>query len=160
MTSRILFVAVEGVLTSARSAVGLGGTPTGANSVQHFDQAAVGLLRAAAAKCDARLVLIGDWRERVPHRRLAVALGLPFIDAAPIRPPSARGAFRLEQPLVLGMEIDAWLEGRDDAPEYAILESSGDVLDDQLPSLIQTSGDDGFSWQDYVDLLGLFDIEP
>jgi hypothetical protein len=148
-TPRVLFLDVDGVLNSHRTAVGLGGIPHtfDAAGLAMFDMVAVNLLRGLCAAGDVKVVLSSSWRLMHDYRELGRALNLPIIDQTP-RLVGSRGK-----------EIAAWLEANT-VKTYAILDDDSDMLAEQKPFFVQTWHEEGLTWAPFIKLCDLFGVNP
>jgi hypothetical protein len=132
---KVIFLDIDGVLNSHRSAVAYGGLPHhAADHRGRFDEIAVRLVRGIAARAGAQVVLSSSWRADPEWREIGNALGIPLLD----RTPQMLGP--------RGKEIAAWLEAHPKVECYAILDDDPDMLPEQLPYFVQTSYNDGLTW--------------
>ncbi len=141
----VLFMDIDGVLNSRRTAVAFGSYPHRLDQLGKFDPVAIGLVRRL---CDDGVVIVlsSAWRTMYPHVEVGTALGLPIIDKTPMLCGS-RGA-----------EIADWLTRHPEVTTWAIVDDNGDMLAEQMPRFVQTSEDNGIVWRDYArlrELLGL-----
>lgn len=148
----VLFLDIDGVLNSHRTAVGLGGIPwcsdlrTRPERMQLLDPVAVGLLRAACAAADLKIVLSSTWRKDAEWTSLGAALDLPIID----RTPTMLG--------IRGSEIAAWLDEHPEVESYAIVDDDSDMLPEQMHRFVKTNGAHGYGWEEHIKLCDLFGV--
>lgn len=149
---KVVFLDIDGVLNSHRSAVAFGGMPF--DAVAHrtrFDEVAVRLIGGIAETAGAQIVLSSSWRNDCNWRTIGPALGLTIVD----RTPSYLGP--------RGKEIAAWLAAHPEVTNYAIVDDDGDMLPEQMPFFVHTHMQDGFTWAcatKLAELLGvhIFDV--
>lgn len=150
---KVLFLDVDGVLNSRRSAVAFGKFPWDVEpaDLPLFDNVAIGFIRKLCKETGCKIVLSSTWRGKEGMtEKIARVLDLPIIDKTPHKIAGKRGH-----------EIQAWLDamaGRH--PElqtagidYAIVDDDSDMLEDQKPFFVQTCGQDGFLLKHYDALL-------
>lgn len=139
--NKILFLDIDGVLNSVRSAYALGGYPHSTEDTElgKFDHVALALVRRLCKETGCQIVLSSTWRIIHPFKRLGDDLNLPIID----RTPQLGGA--------RGHEIKHWLD-RNECERYAIVDDDTDMLPEQIPFFVQTSGTEGMSLRHYKQL--------
>ena len=145
---KVLFLDVDGVLNSHRSAIAYGAMPWAHElpDVSKFDHVAVGLIRGIAIASGAFIVLSSAWRTCSNWGMLGPALRLPIMDRTP----------RLLGPR--GKEIAAWLADHPAVTQYAIVDDDPDMLPEQMPYFVKTHMHNGLTWQDaerLAELLGI-----
>lgn len=145
---KILFLDIDGVLNSHRTAIAFGGYPFKVHGEQRgmFDEVALALIRGIVKTANAQIVLSSSWRTSPEWREIGPALDLPIID----RTPSGLGP--------RGKEIADWLARHPEVESYAIVDDDSDMLGEQMPFFVKTSGFNGLSWDDackLADLLGI-----
>lgn len=145
---KVLFLDVDGVLNSHRSAIAFGAMPWAHElpDVSKFDHIAVGLIRGIAEAAGADIVLSSAWRTCENWRDLGTALRLPIVD----RTPSLLGP--------RGKEIAAWLDAHREVQEYAIVDDDADMLPEQLPHFVRTDMQEGLTFacaERLANLLGI-----
>lgn len=150
MGRKILFLDLDGVLNSKRSAVGLGGRPFDMTPEDRakFDPCAIGMVRYLQQKLEVEVVLSSTWRDSYYFKDISGWLGLEeFVDQTPTRMDEWRG-----------YEIKAWLDEHGaDVEKYAILDDIPNMLDEQEPYFVQTNDDIGFSYRDFLRLRMFFE---
>jgi hypothetical protein len=151
---RVLFLDIDGVLNSQRTAVAFNGCPFDVRpeSLHKWDMAAVNLLRGLCMAGNIKIVLSSTWRLDPDYLNIGTALNLPLIDrtgTAPWMP--ADNARR-------GREIKAWLDDHVEVTHYAIVDDDSDMLPEQTPYFVQTSNFDGLTWAPFVKLCGIFGV--
>ena len=112
---KVLFLDIDGVLNSRRTAVAFGSYPHKLAHLERFDHAALGLVRRL---CEAgvSVVLSSSWREEYQHSEIGRALDLPIIGGTPVLSGSR------------GSEIAAWLVEHEDVRTWAIVDDDPDML--------------------------------
>lgn len=145
---RILFLDIDGVLASHRSAIAFGAMPWPHElpDVRKFDHVAVGLVRGIVKAAGASIVLSSSWRTAPEWVHLAPALRLPIID----RTPSLLGP--------RGKEIAAWLAEHPDVEQYAIVDDDADMLPEQKPFFVKTNMRDGLTFNCAMRLAGVLEV--
>lgn len=148
---RVLFLDIDGVINSTRTAVVHFGYPHDLTKMERFDHVSLALIRRLCEVGGLSVVLSSTWRKSFHYHDVANALDLPIIGAT-----DTNG-------LVRGEEIARYLELHQDSIDpdnYAIVDDDSDMLDCQLPRFVQTDGNEGLSWRNYVDLCNLFGVNP
>ena len=146
MTAPILFLDIDGVLNSGRSAIALGGMPHGLAPEQlaKFDQVALGLVRRLCADTGCQIVVSSSWRRLHGWRDIGAALGLPVVGDTPQLNNVPRGG-----------EIAAWMEQNGTPGRWAIVDDDSDMLPEQMSRFVQTDFNNGIGWEQYVQLAEL-----
>lgn len=146
----ILFLDIDGVLNSTRSAHGLGGLPHDIYEEQLalFDRVAVGLIRQLCKDANAQIVLSSSWRILTPFAELGKVLELPIIDATD------------KEPDIRGNQIQRWLDKNPEVKRYAIVDDDRDMLRSQMPYFVKTDNAEGLLYHDYIMLRHMFGLEP
>lgn len=147
---KVLFLDIDGVLNSTRTAVGCGqGFPHSLTELGKFDPVALALIRNLCGVADISIVLSSTWRKLFAYHDVANALDLPIMGATDMD-----GKLR-------GEEIQRWLDAHTDEVEsYAIVDDDSDMLSSQHKRFVKTDGHDGLMWRDYVKLCRLFGVDP
>lgn len=145
MVEKVLFLDIDGVLNSRRTAHAFGGYPHSPGSIGQFDAVAVALVRRVCKETGARICLSSTWRLGRDWKDLRGTLELPITH----RTPRINNAKR-------GEEIKAWIEeyGRPVA-KWAILDDDTDMLPEQLPHFVQTCPTNGLTFDNYERLMDL-----
>lgn len=146
---KVVFLDIDGVLNSFRTAVAHGGYPHGLTkeALAKFDQTALALIRGICAVAGARIVLSSSWRILHRFQDVAEALVLPIVD----RTPALAGP--------RGKEIAQWLSEHPDVETYAIVDDDSDMLPEQQANFVHTNGEDGFVWKDAVKLSEILGVD-
>lgn len=147
---KVVFLDIDGVLNSQRSCIAFGGfphNPTGPER-QMFDEVAVRLVAGIVRAAGAKVVLSSTWRKHDNWTEIGPALGLPIIDRTPCSWKGRRG-----------LEIAEWLAAHPEVESYAIVDDDSDMLPEQLPFFVHTSGFDGLSWSNAKRLAELLGID-
>lgn len=145
---RVLFLDIDGVINSTRTAVAFGGYPVKLEHVGAMDVVALSMLRRLCEVGEISVVLSSSWRLGNHHHDVAAALDLPIMDRTP------------SMPATRGHEIARWLEQHPEVECYAIVDDDSDMLAEQLPRFVHTNGHEGLSWRDFEKLCSLFGISP
>jgi len=140
---KLIFLDIDGVLNSHRSAIALGGYPYPHKEYHKFDIVALGLIRKICKDSGAKIVLSSGWRFMIEPREIAMELKLPIID----KTPHVYGVSR-------GEEIMYWLRSHS-ARKYVIIDDATDICREQLPYYVQVNRMDGFSYANYLTTRGL-----
>lgn len=146
---KLLFLDIDGVLCSTRSAAALGDMPHGFERMELFDQVALGLIRRLGRN-GVNMVLSSSWRLLHPFQEVAQALDLPIIAAVPNDAPGIRGK-------QIKYFLDNWPMPVD---RYAIVDDDVDMLPEQARCFVRTSNADGLLWYDYLRLCEVLDVAP
>lgn len=146
---KVIFLDIDGVLNSHRSAKALGGMPFPGRSKDRdwhlFDPVAVGLLRKVCEETGAVCVLSSSWRMGMDSREmkdLSECLGVTIIGATKDT--------SYNEPR--GEQIAEWLERHPEVTRYAIIDDDGDMLDEQKEFFAQTSFQEGMMFHHYMRL--------
>lgn len=145
---KVLFLDIDGVLNSRRSAEAFGGYPHSFNIDQMamFDKTALALIRKVVRKTRCAVVLSSSWRIGMEPVDTAAGLDLPIIDHTPVS---------WEQGRKRGDEIKQWLAANPEVTKYAIVDDDSDMLDEQKPFFVKTDHINGLSWENYERLMEL-----
>ncbi len=146
---KVVFLDIDGVINSHRTAIAFGGYPHTFDGYERamFDEVALALIRGIVKQAGASVVLSSSWRLTHEFALVGKALDLPIIDRTP----------SLCAPR--GVEISFWLDKHPEVENYAIVDDDADMLGDQQPFFVHTSGFDGFAWKDAVKLAELMGID-
>jgi len=151
---KVLFLDIDGVLNSVRSATVLGNIPHDVTpkGLALFDMQAVELVRGLCRDGRVKIVLSSTWRLHDDWEAIGPALGLPIID---------RTGRYYEGPTDTcrrGREIQAWLDMHPEVESYAIVDDDSDMLPGQMEFFAQTSGFDGLTWAPFTKLCSILNI--
>lgn len=139
---KVLFLDIDGVLNSHRSAAAFGGFPFDISAHRaRFDEVAIALVRNICRQAGAVVILSSSWRNDTNWLDIGKALDLPIVD----RTPSLLGS--------RGTEIGRWLSGHPEVECYAIVDDDPDMLAEQQPFFVKSNPFEGLSWND-ADKLG------
>ncbi|WAI83239.1 MULTISPECIES: HAD domain-containing protein [Achromobacter] len=144
---KVLFLDIDGVLNSFRSAVAFGGYPWPKDKNmegdwEKFDQVAVKLMARLVAETEAHVVLSSTWRIGMDQERiteLASFLGYAISSATP------------QLPGCRGLEIERWLTEHPGVEKYVIIDDDSDMLPEQMANFIKVDGTIGLTYQNYKD---------
>lgn len=147
---KILFLDIDGVLNSRRTAVACNGYPYDFSDeeMERFDPIAIKLIRKLCKETGCSVVLSSDWRFSFTAHHTANALDLPIIDTTPILQNSKRGC-----------EINAWLSDHPEVTHYAIVDDNNWMLPEQQCNFVQTNEEFGLTLRDYLDLKAILNKE-
>lgn len=147
---KVLFLDIDGVLNSSRSATAFKGFPHGfgKSDMERFDMVAVNLIRRLCRVTGCRVVLSSTWRILHTVHECANGLDLPIFDAT-----TKDGGHR-------GTQIQTWLDAHQEVTQYAIVDDDSDMLESQLPFFVRTSHADGLSYANYEALERLLTVGP
>lgn len=145
---KVLFLDIDGVLNSSRTAVACKGYPLELDGYHRamFDDVAVGLIRGLCAKGGVSVVVSSAWRITHHWDAIGRALDLPTMDRTP---------------LLLGTrgdEIQHWLDAHPEVTQYAIVDDDSDMLPSQHFNFVKTDGRNGLMWDDFTKLCAIFGI--
>lgn len=145
---KAVFLDIDGVLNCHRTAIAFGGIPhtTANNGRARLDEVAIRLIGGIVCAAGAVVVLSSTWRKHADWLDYGPALGLPIVD----RTPQGMGP--------RGREIADWLAKHPGVERYAIIDDDSDMLPEQLPFFVHTSGFDGFTWKNAESLALLLGI--
>lgn len=140
---KILFLDIDGVLLSARTALATGSIPWTCNpdDIPYFDHIAIGMLRRLCKDTKCKIVLSSTWRHSVSFETIAKAHDLPIIDKTPWKMSSSRGE-----------EIAMWLREHKEVTKYAIIDDDSDMLAEQLPNFVKTDSMEGMFYSHFLKL--------
>lgn len=140
--TKILFLDLDGVINSKRTAVAFDGYPHSFSDsdMKRFDHVAIALIRKLCEETDCSIVLSSSWRINSTAHETANALDLPIIDITPVLTVSR------------GFEINAWLSEHPQVTRFAIVDDIAEMLGDQENNFVQTDDEVGLSLRDYLDL--------
>lgn len=157
MSQPVLFLDIDGVLNSTRSAAAYGGYPwPGTHKPRDwhkFDPVAVALLQRVCRRSGAVCVLSSSWRLGMTdsdRNDLAAHLGIEIIGVT--RPTLAR-----EQ---RGNQIADWLAAHPEVTTWAIVDDDSDMLPKQMERFVKVRGEDGLSYLGHVRLIELLGGKP
>lgn len=151
---KILFLDIDGVLNSVRSAVAYNGYPLVLNKEEirgeeKFDEVALNLIRKLCDETGCVIVLSSTWRYYYEPSILGRLLNLPIVDKTPRKLTSSRGE-------EIRMWFDDWNSKINPKIEkYAIVDDDSDMLESQKEFFVKTSCIDGLSYENYKKLLEL-----
>lgn len=144
---KYLFLDIDGVLNSTRSACGLGKIPHDAEpkDLPFFDLIALGLIRRLCEETGAKIVLSSTWRMGRDPVELGNQLDLPIISKTLVL-----DGFR-------GDEIKQWLDENYNphVDKYAIVDDDSDMRPEQRPFFVKTHYNNGLLWDHYLQLKAL-----
>ena len=144
---KVLFLDIDGVLNSRRTALALRGFPNNFKQIDQFDHVAIGLIRRLCNETGTKIVLSSYWRFQNSAKDATRALNLPIISATPMQ------CVELDNPHHLrGMEIKEWLFHHPEVTKYAIVDDDRDMLEEQMDFFVKTTTEDGLLFTHYLQL--------
>lgn len=150
---KVLFLDIDGVVNSDRSAFALGGYPhdfTPPDLVK-FDHVALGLVRRLCRDLNVQIVLSSTWRYHFPVWKVAEGLDLPIFDCTPM-PEYCEYANR-------GHEVAAWLTKHPEVTSWAIVDDINAFLPGQQDRFVQTNDKYGLTLENYARLAQILGSE-
>lgn len=150
MNTNILFLDIDGVLNSYRTAYAMGGFPftTTPEDIVRFDLTAIKLIQHICEDGDIKIVLSSTWRIHCDFNQIGVDLRLPIIDATPIKLGGSRGE-----------EIEMWLRDHPEVTQFVIVDDCSDMLPNQQKRLVKTTMADGLQFHHYEKIRKLFGMK-
>ncbi len=144
MTTKVLFLDIDGVINSERTRAAFNGYPQNfsQSDMVRFDQVAISLIRRVCKTTRCKIILSSSWRVYYRTEEVEEALDLPVIGVTPDLDGQARG-----------FEINKWLSDHPEVTKYAIVDDTPDMLDSQKAFFVQTDPNDGLSFNDYLQLI-------
>ncbi|ARP53658.1 hypothetical protein ALFP_1771 [Alcaligenes faecalis] len=153
---KVIFLDIDGVLNSNRSAKALGGMPWPGKAKDRdwhlFDPVAVGLLQKACEETGAVCVLSSSWRMGMDSQdvsQLAERLGVRIVGLT-------RDTSYSEP---RGDQIADWLSDHPEVSRYAIVDDDADMLDEQKEFFVKTSFREGLLFEHYMRLVSILGLE-
>jgi hypothetical protein len=148
---KVLFLDVDGVINSVRSATAFGGFPWTINpeDIKIFDNVAISLIRKICEETNTKIVLSSTWRKTVGWEALRDALNLDIIDATP---------FTFSDRM-RGVEINEWLEKHPEVTKYVIVDDDTDMLEAQKKNFVRVDNLEGLSYKNYKQILTIIGNE-
>lgn len=141
---KVLFLDLDGVVNSRRTAVACDGYPYdfSKKEMERFDPIALKLIRKLCEETGCSVVLSSDWRYSCTVHEVANGLDLPVIDFTPVK-----GLHKKR-----GEEIAAWMFDHPEVTQYAIVDDNNWMLSEQQDNFVQTNEEIGLTLRDYLDL--------
>lgn len=148
---KILFLDIDGVLNSQKTAEAFGGYPLSfkEEDMLKFDMTALALVRKLCKETNTKVVVSSTWRKLFSVKELANNLKLPVIDITP----------RTKYNLTRGQEIKLWLEKNPGVTYYAIVDDNSDMLPQQKFFFVKTDHKEGLSLANYQSLFNILNTE-
>lgn len=148
---RVLFLDIDGVLNSTRTALALGGIPHDLRpeDVSKLDPVALALIRNLCRAAGLSVVVSSSWRILHHWDAIGRALNLPTMDATPRCPTGFRGD-----------EVRAWLAAHPEVRDWAAVDDDCDFHPDQASRLVRVDSAEGLGWFNFLELCSLFDVDP
>jgi len=148
---KILFLDIDGVINSYRTAHAMNGFPfeTTPEHLIKFDLTAIKLIQKICADGDIKIVLSSTWRLHGDIKQIGEDLRLPIIDATPIKLDGVRGE-----------EIAMWLRDHPEVTQWVIVDDDSDMLPNQQKRFVKTTMADGLQFHHYQKIRKLFGMKP
>ncbi len=148
---KILFLDIDGVICSIRSAVAFGGYPwkVDKSNIDKFDIVAINLIRKICEETDTKIILSSIWRLSEGYEALSKSLNLPMIGQTPSLHLSRRR----------GEEINQWLLEHPEISQYVIVDDDTDMLENQLSHFVKVDSRNGLSFENYDQILRILSKE-
>jgi hypothetical protein len=154
----ILYLDFDGVLNSVESTIAyhhLRGHPTTIFSeTDRLDPIAIGLLKFLVDATDAKIVVSSTWRLNYSLDEFKDIFAQYEWENAPFIGTTGRGGIGS----VRGDEIKEWLDAHPDVANYVIIDDDSDMLEEQLPHFVNTSGTTGFTLVNLCEALTIFGV--
>jgi hypothetical protein len=141
---RVIFLDIDGVLTSARVMP----------AFNKFDTHAVDYLKWICYKADAKIVISSTWR----YKKNALEIFTKWL-GADLHEAWCTPNLREMKAVIRGDEINAWLYRHQDVSEFAILDDDEDFYDFQKPFLVKTCSFNGVLFEHWEKLREMFGIK-
>jgi len=146
---KILFLDVDGVLNSDRTACAFGGLPRDLECIGQFDWVAIALLqRLCKAEPRLKIVMSSSWRLTYPADRFAKAWDLPVIDVTPGN----------DHDHSRGEEIQMWLDDNPDVRIWAAIDDHNWMLPRQQKRFVKTDEEFGLTMGCVKKLIRILEI--
>lgn len=149
---KIIFLDIDGVVNSMRTALAFGGYPwnVGDRDLKKFDHVALQMIRNICADGDIKIVLSSTWRLHDDiFSDMGSALHLPIIDRTENN----------DRTRSRGQQIQNWLDEYPEVTAYAILDDEVfDMLPTQKKHIVKTDMYDGLQYKHYKKLRKLFGL--
>jgi hypothetical protein len=148
---RVLFLDIDGVLNSHRTALALGGVPHDLTpaGVAMLDPVALALVRNLCRAAGLSVVVSSSWRILHHWDAIGRALNLPTMGATPRSPTGFRGD-----------EVAAWLAEHPEVKAWAVVDDDCDFHPAQASRFVRVDGEEGLSWVNFLELCSVFDVDP
>lgn len=148
---KVLFLDIDGVINSYRTAHAMGGFPftTTSEDLIRFDLTAIKLIQRICEDGDIKIVLSSTWRIHRDAKQIGEDLRLPIIDATPIKLGGTRGE-----------EIAMWLRDHPEVTQFVIVDDDSDMLPNQQKRFVKTTIADGLQFHHYQKIRKRFGMKP
>lgn len=145
MPMKILFLDIDGVLNSNRTAVAFNGYPHdfSEKDAVKFDNVAIGLIQKLCKETGCKVILSSDWRYSSTIEEVSYAFNIACIGCTSITS---------DYEISRGAEIQAWLNEHSEVTHYAIVDDIAQMLSSQASNFVQTDPEVGLSLRNYLDL--------
>lgn len=140
---KVIFLDIDGVLNSTRSAVAFKGYPFPGHNEDKFDYIAVELIRRICSK-NVKIVLSSTWKMDKNYKKI---LNLPIIDKTPVLD------------TIRGEEIALWIKNNGEPEKWVILDDDSDMLESQMNNFVKTDHRNGLLFEDYEKICSILEID-
>lgn len=137
---KIIFLDIDGVITSPRTL-----------SWFNFDIYAVNFLRWLCVEVDIKIVISSTWRLNHSKQFFEAIFGNIIHDDWKTK------SVRMDRRR--GLEIDEWLSRHSEVTRYLILDDDSDMLENQIPSFIQTDSVNGMLSEQMEKIRDYFEVK-
>lgn len=146
---KFIFLDIDGVLNSWRTCAHTGQYPHSFNEKERakFDWTAIGLVRTAAIRANAEVILSSSWRYYYKPEEAGDFLGIPIYRITP---------WSLKNQRWRGSEIAEFLS-ENPCEKYCIIDDETDFFPEQEEFLVRTDEKNGLSYQDFEKILEILD---
>ena len=138
----VIFLDIDGVLCTQRSVLAY-------DNPKSWDPTCCFMIRRLCLKYDCKIVISSTWKHDPSlSSYLTVHEFIPFMwqDFIDWKTPNSPGINDKR-----GDDIKLWLDKHPEVNQYVIIDDDSDMHTNQLPFLIKTKYDDGFSAKNYID---------
>jgi hypothetical protein len=151
---RVIFLDMDGVMNSTRSAIGLGGygdirpvgSPKQTKTEARLDPVAVGILKRIVTTTHAKIVISSTWRFRSEAESIdrfnTLFRALEFPEVCIGSTCHVPSGFR-------GEEIRRWVRDHPDVEDYVILDDDSDMHEDQKSHFFKCDGRVGLAYEQF-----------
>lgn len=140
----IVFLDVDGVLTSFRTRIGLGSI---SGNMKVWDPVACGFLNRLCYKSNTRIVICSDWRRGRTRKHFEELLYYNGIDPNWLYPGEAWKTEVTYQ--VRGEEVDLWLKQNPEWDNWVVIDDDNHYFSHQQSHVVATEGLEGMTSKDY-----------
>lgn len=150
---KILFLDIDGVLSSNRTAVAYDGYPHDIKDMQRFDHVAIHLIRKLCELTETKIVLSSDWRFTYSADDISKAMNLPVIG---ITPKEISKDVYLDFIDRKTQEIWQYLCEHQDITHFAVVDHFPGLAIRYTDKFVKIDEQYGLSLQNYFSLVNIF----